>query len=64
MLEEVEYSQKENAWLITIGFDIAKRPSPIHALMNPEKCVVREYKKVKIDAHTGDPLSLHIRKLD
>jgi hypothetical protein len=65
LLEEVEYSESEEAWLITIGFDIEKPPSAIHALMSlAGSNLVRQYKKVKINGHTGEPLSLHIRKLD
>ena len=66
MLEEVEYSEKEGAWLITIGFDVVKPASPLDALMISEGSprVLRQYKKVKINGSTGDPLSVHIRKLD
>ena len=65
MLEEVEYSEKDEVWLITIGFDVEKPPTSLQALMSSAGSNwVRKYKKVKINGHTGEPLSLHIRKLE
>ena len=69
-LEEVEHDW-DDYWYITVGFT---RPvsAPIHspaaslaalaqAYRNPN--VEREYKIVKIDPKTGEPLSMKIRKL-
>lgn len=65
MLEEVEYSEKDAAWLITIGFDVEPAKTPLDALVGFKGArFVRQYKKVKIHSQTGEPLSVHIRKLD
>ena len=66
MLEEVEYSESEGVWLITIGFDVEKTVrTPLDRVVGfggPQ--TVRQYKQVKIHSNTGAPLSVHIRKLD
>jgi len=66
MLEEVEYLEDEGVWLITVGFDVARSGlSPIDKLLGGQDTqLVRQYKKVKINGTTGEPISIHIRKLD
>ena len=65
MLEEVEYLETEEVWLITVGFDVpAPARTPIQMLRLDGTQFVRKYKKVRIHSQTGEPLSVHIRKLD
>ena len=65
MLEEVEYLETEGVWLITVGFDVpASARTPIQMLHLDGVQFVRHYKRVKIHNQTGEPLSVHIRKLD
>jgi hypothetical protein len=62
LLEEVELSEDEKYWLITVGF------SPRRTQTNPLANLVtattsrRIYKSVKLDAETGKPISLKIRE--
>lgn len=59
LLEEVERSGE--AWLVTIGF---QRPSegasPIGSLLVGQQ---RAYKRIRIDAQTGEFLGMEIRQL-
>lgn len=64
-LEEVELSDDAQYWLITLGF---LRPSPakhpfeaIAALGQPS--YVRVYKVIKVNADTGDTMSMKIRSV-
>jgi hypothetical protein len=63
MLEEVELSEDETHWLITLGFD-RRRPvrSTFEALqsMTPYE---RAYKTIEIRADTGEVRSMKIREL-
>ncbi len=66
-LEEVELSDDERYWLITVGFardDGTARENPLRALVEPFGSVParqRTYKIVRIDAETGAPKSMRIR---
>lgn len=53
-LEEVELSEDESAWLITLGFI---RPSSGILTEQPK----REYRRFEIDTLTGDLKSMKIR---
>ncbi|MBI1743857.1 hypothetical protein HYR54_12445 [Candidatus Acetothermia bacterium] len=55
-LEEVELSDDENYWYITLGYS---ENSPISPVL-PQ---VTKYKTIKIDAASGKPLSMKIRIL-
>jgi hypothetical protein len=64
MLEEVELSDDERYWYITLGYSQTKTPSygtlsNLKAFVDPE--VTRVYKLIKVDAATGQPLSMKIR---
>jgi hypothetical protein len=72
LLEEVEFLDEENCWLITLGFDMPARQrtsSPV-AINNPladlfrTSSPARKFKIFKVDAKTGRVISMRIRKLD
>lgn len=61
-LEEVEFSEDERFWLITVGYD---NPAAVDALKGkyvlPRQIPTRKYKVVRVDAKTGRPVSIKIR---
>ena len=65
LLEEVERSEDGKYWLITLGFS-APFPSnprnPLQQLGAALKSSVRVYKVIKIDADTGEFVSMKIRE--
>jgi hypothetical protein len=66
LLEEVEFSESTNQWLITIGFmrnKMKDQSSSIANLILPEREIVRKYKIVHIDAQSGEPISMKIREI-
>ncbi len=52
-LEEVELSDKEDFWYITLSFKLRTDPAALTG--------ARQYKKVKINADTGQVQSVKIR---
>ena len=65
-LEEVERSEDDRFWYVTIGFDWRYRSPlkfapdvPVPFRKDPSG--QREFKRVKIDAQSGEVLSMHIR---
>ena len=65
-LEEVELSENEKTWLITISFIRVTPSKYLHSLASAMQEVTqsdREYKLVSVDADTGKPLSMKIRQL-
>ncbi len=67
LLEEVEFSEPADQWLITIGFTkykIQEYSLPaVTDLILPERETVRKYKIVHIDAQSGEPISMKIREI-
>jgi hypothetical protein len=61
LLEEVELSEKQNQWLVSVGFSLPKE-EPV-AIISPSRPLARHYKVVRIDAETGEPLSMKIRDI-
>lgn len=63
LLEEVELSDNERFWLITIGF-ARRRPANFlsDAFMTSAARYKREYKVFEIDAKIGTPRSMKIRE--
>ena len=57
-LEEVEITEDEKYWLITLSYPLTEAT----ALLNFN--YKRKYKVFKIDAETGEVLSMKIRKVD
>ncbi len=62
-LEEVELTDDEQYWLVTLGFrDLAQPGSPLaEAVMLPR--YERTYKVIKVDALTGRSLAMTIREI-
>jgi hypothetical protein len=67
LLEEVEFSELADQWLITIGFTkykIQEYSLPaVTDLILPDRETVRKYKTVHIDAQSGKPISMKIREI-
>lgn len=66
-LEEVEFSEDENYWLITLGFNSeakSARPALMTAANLFGPAMARKYKVFKVDARTGKVVSMRIRKLE
>jgi hypothetical protein len=63
LVEEVEFSELANQWLITIGFTITKVKDNSSSLILPEREIARKYKIVYIDAQSGEPISMKIREI-
>lgn len=68
MLEEVEREEEDDAlyWLITIGFtnhDAPTKESPLGTTIFGPKAP-RRYKRFKINAETGDVISMKIRAVE
>ena len=62
LVEEVEFSESANQWLITIGF-AQKKEKDKNSLIMPEREEDRKYKTVHIDAESGKPISMKIREI-
>ncbi len=64
MLEEVEFSEATERWLITVGFSLPETKEETQSLITPSKtsrALSRRYKVINIDAATGKPVSMKIR---
>lgn len=67
-LEEVEISDDEKYWLITLGFDTPKEKTVMLSRLIEETAkgkrrYVRKYKIFKIDSDNGKVLSMKIRRV-
>lgn len=63
-LEEVELSEDQREWLITLGFDVPIRTNSLANLVAGTNSVYqREYKLFKIDSETGEVKSMKMRTL-
>lgn len=74
-LEEIELSNDEKYWLVTLGFTrVLSKPlekkitTPWTSIAEAtvpasERQAVREYKIIKVDATTGEATSMKIRKI-
>jgi hypothetical protein len=63
-LEEVEYSESTDKWIVTIGFSFPETKEVSSSVILPSKTsrqLSRRYKTVVIDAATGTPDSMKIR---
>lgn len=59
-LEEVEWREHENAWLITLGFDEPDRNRLSAAIGQPP----RDFKTFEIEAETGRLRAMKMRRPD
>ncbi|MGC1309313.1 MAG: hypothetical protein WA885_18995 [Phormidesmis sp.] len=63
-LEEVELSEDEKYWMITLGYDVFYEPYEVQNvfLTNPDfKARKREYKLFQVNADSGNVESMKIR---
>ena len=64
-LEEVELSEDEKQWLITLGFEVRKeaksRISNLEDVLNPPRT---KYKLFKVDVHSGEVQGMKIRAIE
>jgi hypothetical protein len=60
-LEEVELSEDEHYWYITLGYDLPSQHEggALSLAIGPRP--TREYKTIKVDASSGNVLSVKIR---
>jgi hypothetical protein len=64
LLEEVEYSESTEKWIVTIGFSFPETQEVSTSVILPSQTsrqLSRRYKTVIIDAATGTPVSMKIR---
>ncbi len=64
LLEEIEYSNATDKWLVTIGFSLPETKevsSPVIFPVKTSRELSRRYKTVVIDAVSGTPDSMKIR---
>ena len=59
-LEEVELSEDEKYWIITLSFDWGSKTSVLGAIQPPKT----KYKVFKVDVKTGKVVSMKIRNLE
>jgi hypothetical protein len=66
LLEEIEYSNASDKWLVTIGFSLPETKevsSPVIVPAKTSRELSRRYKTVVIDAISGTPDSMKIRNV-
>jgi hypothetical protein len=66
LLEEVEFSEATDQWIITVGFSLSEIKEDQKSLLLPSfssRSLSRRYKVVNVDAETGSPISMKIRTL-
>lgn len=61
MLEEIERSEDEGRWLVTLGFDYLQPFTSITDIINQQGKPQRVYKTIEIDDKTGEALSMKMR---
>ncbi len=61
LLEEVELDPEGKYWLVTFGFSLPERQSSMSLLTQPAK-PTRTYKLIRVDAKSGEPISMKIRQ--
>jgi len=69
-LEEVEFSEDKSFWLITLGFDVPKKPPKSQlenfittSLTSTPVLYEREYKLFKVNSETGEVEAMKIRQV-
>jgi hypothetical protein len=64
LLEEIELSDDQKQWLVTISIPSARLTSAGLAMFGAAgEAGPRDYKLIRVDTNTGEPLSLTIRKV-
>jgi hypothetical protein len=62
LLEEVELTEDQQYWLVTLSFPVQHQVSAVAAALGGTS-VTRDYKIVKLQADTGVMVSVKIRKI-
>ena|SRR5437762_1908208 len=62
LLEEVEITDDDRYWLITLGYIPPYQEAPAEKLFTPLGSSPREYKVFKIDRQSGEVRSMKIRE--
>jgi hypothetical protein len=67
-LEELELSENQQLWVVTLGYDVPYTPSGIESLVTGSRLYgaqsyKREYKLFNVDALTGSVQSMKIRSV-
>jgi len=65
LVEEVDLSEDEKDWVVTVGFDFGGAPVSEPAQFTSKSSTPRAgrvYKEVRIDKETGEPLSIKTKK--
>jgi len=65
LVEEVDLSEDEKDWVVTVGFDFGGVQVSEPALFTSKSSTPRAgrmYKAVRIDKETGEPLSMKLKK--
>lgn len=59
-VEEVEKTDDDRFWLVTVGYNVVSSDRGTFASF--QGAPNREYKIVKVDAQSGEPISMKVRK--
>jgi hypothetical protein len=65
LVEEVELSEDEKDWVVTVGFDFGEAQVSEPALFTSRSSTPRAgrvFKAVRIDKETGEPISVKFKK--
>jgi hypothetical protein len=69
-LEELELSDEQGVWVITLGYDVPVQPSRLDRILNPTPSTLlgetvhkRDYKTFQINSETGAVQSMKIRSV-
>lgn len=64
-LEEVELTEDEKFWLITLSYkpERSTQPTQVEKLLNLPPSVTRRFKQFKIDSENGKVYAMTIRKV-
>lgn len=63
-LEEIELDPQEKYWLVTVGFFLPEKTETTFSILSQQSSKpIRAYKLIKVDAKTGQPISMKIRQV-
>ncbi|MEM8504347.1 MAG: hypothetical protein AAF716_14480 [Cyanobacteria bacterium P01_D01_bin.1] len=62
-LEEVELTEDEKHWLITLGYDVPGKPQTMSQMFGPNSNYLREYKLFRINSDDGKVEAMKIRNV-
>jgi len=62
-LEEIELTEDEKYWLITLGYDVPGKPQTMSQIFGPGSNYLREYKLFRISSDDGEVEAMKIRNV-